>query len=225
MRSFRWLKVVSLALGLFALAPSTFAYIQYTYTSDPLIWRTSYLDRQQTDYQLNVFDLMKFEFSFEVDEKALSKTEPTMLLIKDFKLTPTRDALEGSTGFEYDYKMRGRVEINPDKSINYWYILFDVNADALGYSDEFNSATNHRMTINSFGGANTCNCDLFQDRFNSLTDDLGFASLMESRFGNRSSFDNWTLSYHVPEGNSLALVAIGLLGLVAIRRGKANNLK
>lgn len=225
MRSFRWLKVVSLALGLFALAPSTFAYIQYTYTSDPLIWRTSYLDRQQTDYQLNVFDLMKFEFSFEVDEKSLSKTETTMLLIKDFKLTPTRDALEGSTGFEYDYKMRGRVEINPDKSINYWYILFDVNADALGYSDEFNSATNHRMTINSFGGANTCNCDLFQDRFNSLTDDLGFASLMESRFGNRSSFDNWTLSYHVPEGNSLALVAIGLLGLVAIRRGKANNLK
>ena len=225
MQSFRWLKLWFLALSLSVVTPSTFAYIQYTYTSDPLIWRTSYLDKQQTKEQLNFFDLMQFEFSFDVDESLLSKTETTSVLITDFTLTPIRDALEGSSGFEFGYKARGRVEINPDKTINFWYILFDVNViDALGYSDEFNRATNHRMTINSFGGANTCNCDLFQDRFYSLDDNLSAVAHLESRFGNRSSFDNWTLSYHVPESNGLALVAIGLLGLIAIRRQKADKL-
>lgn len=224
MQSYKRLTLFLFTLSTFLFSPITLAYVKYTYTSDSLNWKNSYFNGYDTGYPLGEKELVKFDFSFEVDESLLSKTSSTMFMIKDAELVPVLEDGDWWKQPTYDSKVRGRVEINPDKTIKYWYVLFDVNVYDLSYDEEFNTLAQHKMTVNSFGGANTCNCDLLQDRTNVITRrGPGWVKAFhgENRYGNRSSFDNWTITHYVPEANGLALAAIGLLGLVAIRRQKS----
>lgn len=223
MQSYKRLTLFLFTLSTFLFSPITLAYVKYTYTSDSLNWKNTYYGGHDYHIEPSGRDV-KFEFSFEIDESILSTSSSTTLMLSDATLTPIMIPANVWPTYEYHSKVRGRVEINPDKTIKYWYILFDVNVETVEFGDAYNKLTNRIMTVNSFGGSNTCNCDLTQDRFNTVIqrkNDWAIANQMEYRYGNRSSFDNWTITHYVPEANGLALAAIGLLGLVAIRRQKS----
>lgn len=218
MQSYKWFKRLLLAVGICSFSPLASAYIQYDYSTGLLDWK---LDKGQSNIhqQLTDLDKVSFDFSIKIDETKLSSTSSTLVTITEADVTPKFSGGYDQGIYEFKPKVRGRVEINPDRTMKYWYLLFDLKVNDLTLTAEQNKSINKELNLGSFGGANTCNCDLLQEQYyNRVLAHTAWGKNAAKRYGNRSDFDNWTITAKVPEGNGFMLAAIGLLGLFMIRR-------
>lgn len=228
MQSIKLLYLFFLSFFTFLISPTSSAYIQYSYSADPLDLKATYVGGQSDFLGSTNRELITFSFSFEIDENELSASGKTLVNINQANITPVikYDNPYDQGNYIFESKVRGRVEINPDKTINYWYLLFDVKPYDLYRTEQHNLATDRKVSIGSFGGTNTCNCDIFQDRLWATSQRRDWwvrAIYLDFRYGHQSSFDNWTITHTVPEANGLVLASLGLLGLLIIRRTKNVN--
>jgi len=228
MKAFILLRPLFAILSSFLIAQTSSAYLQYTYSSDVLEWQSTLLNDEDfgeeinSDEDKNIF----FNYSFNIDENLLSSTTPTSFIINNADVYSERSL--GDPYFEPDFHsvVFGKVIINSDKTIRYWNLTLDLAINAINEYEIVNKLSDHDIRILSKGGLSTCNCDRLWEDINLTTrrphDTWIITSTVDNYYRSANDFDNWSVNQlSVMESNPLPLVAIGLLGLLAMRGKKA----
>lgn len=219
--------MATLALGFFA--QSSHAYLQYTYTSNPLNWKsTNVSGSPYEEINLQTDGQVTFSFSFNVDENAIAPTGYTSIFINNASVIADSVLDDASREFEYAKILTlGRVYINPDRSVRYWRFLHDLEEINI-MGPKLDKMINHDLRAVSMGGAGTCNCDTLREKTNVLTqrpyETYIIAATIDSLFSNASDFSKWTIKeISVDEPNVFILSSLGLLGVLLVRRRKVSS--
>ncbi|HTF95005.1 MAG TPA: hypothetical protein VL995_02640 [Cellvibrio sp.] len=218
------------AITLGVIAQSSHAYLQYTYTSDPLNWKsTAVSGSPYEEINLQTDGKISFSFSFNVDESAIASTGYTSIFINNASVVADSVLDDSSKAFEYAKILTlGRVYINPDRSVRYWRFLHDLEEINIMGDSRLDKMINHDLRAVSMGGVGTCNCDTLHEKTNVLTQrpfqNYIIAATIDSLFSNSNDFSNWTIKeISVDEPNVLILSSLGLLGVLLIRRRKGST--
>jgi len=220
-------------LSSFFIAHTSSAYLQYTYSSDALEWQRSILNGEDYGLELSTDPDGKvaFGFSFNIDENLLSDTAPTSFIIKDAEVVT--DTTVGNEYYTPDFHslFYGKIVINPDRTIKFWNFVTAMEVRDLADNRIQNHLRDHDIRFITAGGASTCNCDRFWEDLNIIIprpqNTWVIAATLENQYRNASDFGNWTINsitipsaalVSVPESNSLALLGVGLAGIMLMRR-------
>lgn len=225
MKPFILLRRFFVIFSSFTIAQFSFAHLQYTYTSDALEWQSTLLNGMDFGEEIsnNPGSKISFNFSFDIDENLLSDSAPTSFTIRNADAHSDRSLGDPFYEFSVDSSTYGTVVINPDKTIRYWNFLLNLDITNLGENDLVNKLQDHDIRIVSRGGLSTCNCDRLWENMNLTTrrphDTWIIAATVDNYYRSESDFDNWSVEQlSVAESNPLMLVAIGLMGILVIRR-------
>lgn len=230
MKSSKFLSGVFAILGSFFLAHTSSAYLQYTYASDTLEWQNTILNGYDYGEEISDDDEgdIAFGFSFKVDEGLVSDTTPTSFIIQSADFFADKGL--GNQYGESDLRslVYGKVIINPDRTIKFWNVIFAVEVKNLADSAYLNKLRDHDIRVISAGGATTCNCDRLWEDLNITTqrpyNTWIIAATLENYYRSDSDISNWSVKQAtVSESGSLALVGIGLMGCLFMRRKQRPN--
>jgi hypothetical protein len=225
MKPFIILPRLFVMLSSFFIAQTSFAYLQYTYTSDVLEWQSTFLNGMDFGEEINVDEdrSIAFNYSFNIDENLLSDSSPTSFIINNADVYSDRSL--GNPFHEPDFHalVYGRVIINPDKTIQYWNLILDLAISDLSENEQVSRLQDHDIRIISGGGRNTCNCDRLWENINLTTrrphDTWIVAASVDNYYRSESDFNNWSVEQSaVAESNPTMLLAIGLMGILVIRK-------
>ena len=218
-------------LSSFFIAQTSFAYLQYTYTSDVLEWQSTFLNDMDFGEEINVDEdrSIAFNYSFNIDENLLSDSSPTSFIINNADVYSDRSLGNPFHEFDFHSLVYGRVIINPDKTIQYWNLIFDIAVSNLSEYEQVSRLQDHDIRIISGGGRNTCNCDRLWEDINLTIPRPHYtwiiAASVDNYYRSESDFNNWSVEQSsVAESNPLMLAAIGLMGILIIRRQRIKQL-
>jgi len=217
-------------LSSFFIAQTSFAHLQYTYTSDVLEWQSTLLNGVDFGEAIknNDDENIVFNYLFNIDENLLSDAAPTSFIINNADVYSDRSLSDPFHEFALDSLTYGTVIINPDKSIRYWNFILDIAITDLDENNLVNNLRDHDIRIISQGGLTTCNCDRLWENMNLTTrrphDTWIIAASVDNYYRSESDFDNWSVEQlSVTESNPLILVAMGLMGILVMRKKIASN--
>ena len=197
--------------------------LKYIYASNSLDWQYTLIAGSEYHELINEADgEISFDFSVLIDDTLLSSTSLTSLSIKNSVVDP--DVIyEGYGSNVFTHFTSGRLNLNPDKTVNSWDLFFTIYVRNTADTHYQTQLKNHRIYLKSSGGGATCDCDVFHEISYILTqrphNTWIRASSGDSLYTGSSSFENWSIErISVSEPGSVALLIAGLFGLAVIRK-------
>ena len=207
-----------------ALSLPTFAYYEFTYTSQQLPFAYGSLNGF-IDPELGSNDYPAwFSISFN-SAGGLSPTAPTIFSMNNPIAVSSADP---NGEMEIKPESNGYIVVNPDGTISSW----ELNVMTfIRPTDRFEEVTNTQIDLHSRGGTASCNCDEFVYRYTVAIqrpyDQWMPGSTLAFHNQGASAFSHWTITekVSVPEPGSVILFILGLSLIGYFRRGKFSKLK